>query len=118
MKCDFLPTPRKFNPIESITLKDMGSIQLDLDEQLTFVTENGQKNDIVRKSWGYYLTNSLNHTLKRQGFKTALVGSSFGGRKSLFVKLVEEKKQNEFLSYLAANSSELICWLDEWFDKD
>lgn len=107
--------PRKFTPLKGFWLKDMGQISLGNDEQVTFKTKSGKRNDLIQKDWGFYLCNSVNYNLKNQGFKTALVVSSFGGNKRLFVNLVEKEKMRSFLKYVKRNKSEIICWLDEWF---
>ena len=48
-------SPRPFSPLPGIQLKDVGTIELSPDEQVTFKLESGRKNDIVRKKWGFYL---------------------------------------------------------------
>lgn len=115
MRTKFYAKPRKFRPIKGLTLKDMGEVFLDIDEQVTFRTKSGRKNDVVQKSWGFYISNSLNHNLKNQGFKVALALSRAGGNARLFVNLVEKEKMKSFLSYIKRDKSEIICWLDEWF---
>ena len=106
--------PRIFNPIKGITLKDMGNIHLNCDEQITFVTDSLKSNDVVKKEWGFYLSNSLNSNLKLKGFKTALVESSFNDTKTLFINLVEIEMIDKFHDYLKTYNCRIICWLDEW----
>ncbi len=117
MDLDLRTTPRSFSPAPGLTLHDMGAIHLAPEEQLTFTTETGKRNDLIRKSWGYYLSNSINHTLRQQGFRTALVLSRLSPQPRLFLNLVEEEKLHEFLEYLQANQAEVLCWLDNWLPR-
>jgi hypothetical protein len=106
--------PRVFNPHEDIILKDIGEVVLEDNEQLTFKTKSGKKNDIVKKEWGFYLSNSLNCNLKKKGFKTALVVSYASNPPGTFLNLVEVEKMDLFKKYLSDFNSKIICWLDEW----
>lgn len=114
MKINIHKNPRKFKPIPTIELKDMGDIILEENEQITFKTRSNKTNDITRKEWGFYLTNSINHTLKSQGLKTALVFgiNELGAR--FYINLVEIKKMDLFNEYLKKFNSRVVCWLDEW----
>lgn len=116
MKQDLHQPPRDFSPYPGITLRDMGDVWLEPDEQLTLRTPSGAGNDVARKDWGYYLTNSLNVNLRAQGLKTALV-ASVTNQPRLYVLLVEEGKCAAFDAYLAKYGMKLVAWLDEWFDK-
>ena len=71
-------------------------------------------NQITKKDWGFYLTNSCNSTLKKNNFKTALVVSQLTKKNKIFVKIVHKKKLKEFDKYLRDNKSFLLSWLDEW----
>ena len=106
--------PRVFSPLPGLYLKDMGWLKLAADEQVTFWTDSGKRNDIVRKSWGFYLGNSLNANLSAQGFKTALIISHASNPPRLFLNLVEQSKMREFDAYLLEVNAEVACWLDEW----
>lgn len=117
MKFKVNEPPREFSPLDTITLKDMGTVVLDENEQLTFQTASGLTNDITQKEWGYYLSRSLNHNLKQQGFKTALVMSYASLPPRLFLNLVEVAKLEEFKQYLKSNQSQVVCWLDEWIPE-
>lgn len=101
--------PREFdgagNPI-----KDFGDIHLGFREQVTFVTPSGRRSDFTAMPWGFYLTNSLNGRLRKEGFKTALVKSASG---RLYLNLVEEDKISDFKAYLDAQNSKILSWLDE-----
>ncbi|NDV27182.1 hypothetical protein [Desulfovibrio sp. JC010] len=114
MKMDIKETPREFKATPKVTLKDCGTIFLDADEQFTFETETGKRHDLTRKEWGWYLSNSVNASLKKQGYKTAIVMSMLTGVPKIVVNLVEEDKVDEFLAYLEQNDSRVISWLDEW----
>jgi SAM-dependent methyltransferase len=94
---------------EVIHLKDCGRVALEPDEQVTFVTESGTEYDVVRKSWGYYATPSLNSRLPSFGLKSALVRS--GDR--LYLLLVEADKEAEFHAYLERQGMEVASWLDQ-----
>jgi hypothetical protein len=113
MKQDLHQPPREFSPYPGITLSDMGDIWLAGDEQVTMRTQQGAGNDVVRKEWGFYLTNSLNANLKAQGFKTALV-SSGTAEPRLYVLLVEAEKLDTFQAYLREYGMVLQAWLEEW----
>ena len=113
MKHDLHHPPREFSPYPGLTLQDMGDVWLETDEQLTFVTPDGAGNDVVRKEWGFYLTNSLNVRLRSQGFKTALVSSGTNDPR-LYVLMVEDSKRKVFDAYLEKYCMRLVVWLYEW----
>jgi len=94
---------------EVIHLKDCGRVVLEPDEQITFVTESGTEYDVVRKSWGYYATPSLNSRLPSFGLKPVLVRS--GDR--FYLLLVENSKEGEFHAYLQRQGMEVMGWLDQ-----
>ena len=71
-------------------------------------------NHITKKKWGYYLTDSSNHTLKKNGFKTAIVVSQLTKKNKIFVNIVHEKRIAEFQKYLVENKSFVLSWLDQW----
>ena len=109
---------REFTPTEGIVLKDFGEIQLDVNEQVTVTTGTGPGNDIVRKNWGFYLTNSLNHSLRRRGFRTALIVGETSLAPKLFIALVEEARTDQFLMELSATNSRILTWLDTWLPSE
>lgn len=94
---------------EKIRLKDCARIELEPDEQVTFVTSSGTEYDVVRKTWGYYATPSLNGRLPGFGLKVALVQS--GDR--LYLLLVEKGKEKEFEGYLKDQGMEVLSWLSD-----
>ena len=111
MKFDKKIPPRNFKVglNKSITIKDCGSIVLEKDEQVTFLTSKSAEYDVVRKSWGFYATPSINGRLKNFGLKTALVKNKFD---QYYIMLVEEDSKEDFLKYLKDESNEIITWLD------
>jgi len=116
MRFQKLKKPRKFSPLPGVELQDMGNVYLRPDEQLTFVTESGKGNDIVRKPWGFYLSNSVSPNLKKKGFKTAILYSPMKPPR-IYINLVEIKKMKEFKQYLKKFNVSVLCWLDEWFEE-
>lgn len=111
MKLVPLDPPRTFavGHNREVEIKDCGRLELSPDEQVTFVTPSGSEYDVVRKSWGYYATPSLNHRLPAFGLRPALVRS--GDR--IFLLLVEAGKEDEFSDYLGSQKMELLCWLHD-----
>lgn len=93
-----------------VTLRDCATIDLDADEQVTFVTGSGAEYDVARKDWGFYATPSVNGRLKSFGLRTALVTSATGLR---YLMIVEEARAAEFLDYLDSQDLGLTCWLDD-----
>lgn len=117
MKVNINEKPRIFKPLEGLELKDMGSINLELEEQVTFNIDKNKSCDVVRKEWGFYLSgNSLNATLKEKGLKTALTISYASNPPRLYINLVEEDKMDIYKKYLSDFNAKVICWLDEWCD--
>ena len=104
--------PRAFDvgQAQVIQLKDCGRIELAPDEQVTFLTEAGGEYDVVRKSWGFYATPSLNGRLKRFGLRAALVKSPPG---KFYVVLVEQGKEFAFEQYAVLERYRLVGWLDD-----
>lgn len=103
--------PRLFSvgPRGEIQLKDCARIELEADEQVTFVTESGGEYDLVRKSWGFYATPSLNQRLLKFGLRGALIKSPDG---KFYVFLVERGKEADFKRYVDSENLKVITWLD------
>ena len=114
MKARLKSEPRKFAPLVGLEIGDCGEVELGIDEQITVVTEAGRGNDIIRKEWGFYLSNSLNANLAAKGFKTALVVSYASAPPRIYLNLVERDKMAAFEAYLRAFDARVLCWLDEW----
>ncbi len=113
MKAHVHEEPRRFTvglskPIE---LCDCAHITLEADEQVTFVSEGEPRRelDVVRKSWGYYATPSLNGRLPRMGLRAALVRNRLG---HFFVVLIESGKEAAFAAYAAEEELTHVTWMD------
>jgi hypothetical protein len=96
---------------EPIELKDCAHVHLAPDEQITFITQGGSEYDVVRKSWGYYATPSLNGRLKQFGLRAVLVKSDHTGKYNIF--LLEKGKDPEFYRYLELQGHRVIAWMDD-----
>lgn len=111
MRFDPKDPPRRYTvgwgtPFE---MSDCGTVALEPDEQVTFVTPGGAEYDVARKSWGFYATPSLNARLQGFGLRAVLVKNRIG---RFFVLLVEQGHEPEFDTYVAEEELELVCWLD------
>jgi hypothetical protein len=104
--------PRSFQVglTQAVTMVDCGRVELEPDEQVTFVTPGGAEYDVARKSWGFYATPSLNHRLPRLGLRAALLRNRLG---HLFVVLVERGHEEGFAAYAQAEQLRIERWLDE-----
>lgn len=106
--------PRRFQVGERlIEIQDCGRVQLAPDEQVTHVTDSGAEFDVVRKTWGFYATPSLNGRLARFGLRGALVRNPEG---RYYILLAERGRIGEFEQYLAEERAEVVTWLDR--DED
>jgi hypothetical protein len=112
MKIIELKPARQFKVGRSgqIVLNDCGRILLGNDEQVTFCTDSGHEYDVVRKSFGYYATPSINSRLARFGYSTALVKNKSG---HFFVLLVEKGREDCLRQYLRSEELRLICKLND-----
>ena len=95
---------------KKISISDMGDIHLEPDEQVTFVTDDGDRHDFCRKNWGFYATPSINSRLKNENFITALVVNK---NNNLYVMVVEKSKIKEFRKYLKYDDLTVISWLGD-----
>ena len=84
--------PRKFSPLPGVTISDCGEVELDVDEQITLCLEPGRGNDLIRKTWGFYLSNSLNANLVGKGFRMALVVSYASDPPRTYLNMVATEK--------------------------
>lgn len=100
--------PRRFRA-GTVELADCGTIDLAPDEQVTLRAADGEY-DVVRKSWGFYATPSLNHRLPRAGLRPVLIRNRDG---RFFVVLVERDADREFARYLEDERLEVAAWLDD-----
>lgn len=112
MNINHIQPPRVFKA--GVHISHCADIELKADEQVTFVTESKKEYDVVRKSWGFFATPSINNRLKKFGFRTAIIEDSIG---KIFLCLVEEGKEEEFESFLKSDESHIFCWLDDQFIK-
>ncbi len=103
--------PRRFTVGNTVRfeMQDCGTMHLQPNEQLTFVTEQGAEYDLARKDWGFYATPSLNSRLLNFGLRGVLVKNCLG---RYFLMLVERGKEALFDDYLKVEVLELICWMD------
>lgn len=90
-------------------MNDCGRIELDPDEQVTFVTAAGAEYDVARKSWGFYATPSTNGRLAGFGWRTALIRNAVG---RFFVVLVERGQDEAFRRYIEDEQQTIVVWLD------
>ena len=104
-------TPRNFlvSKKNNIYLKDVGKVNLGINENLTFTSSGSKKYEVCRKDWGYYATPSINSRLKKNGFKTALAKQ----KKKYFILLVDKKKISKFKTYCRIENYKIIKWLDK-----
>ncbi|MCX7307270.1 MAG: hypothetical protein NTZ72_04685 [Afipia sp.] len=111
MKFEPKNPPREFEVGYDVkgTIRDCGSIRLDADEQVTFLTEQGGEYDLTRKSWGFYATPSLNGRLANFNLRAVLVKNRVD---RFFVMLVERGKEEAFDRYVKAEPLKVVAWLD------
>jgi len=95
---------------KEIKIDDCGSIILENNEQITFLTKSNKEYDVVKKDWGFYATPSVNNRLCKQGFKCALVKNNEGHH---YVMLVQKDKLKNFESYISNEKNHIVMWLDE-----
>lgn len=112
MKFDRKDPPRLFEVGNSVkfNMKDCGTIALDDDEQVTFVTPGGAEYDVSRKDWGFYATPSLNGRLEQFGLRSVLIVNRGTGR--YFLLLVEAGKEAAFDAYCQQENLAVVAWLD------
>jgi hypothetical protein len=104
--------PRRYRVgnVAGFDILDCGSLLLQAEEQVTFVTDGGGEFDVTRKSWGFYATPSLNSRLAQFGLRAVLTYSEKDRR--YFVLLVEQGHEVGFRSYLDREGLEIVSWLD------
>jgi hypothetical protein len=104
--------PRKFavGNAARFDMKDCGTMQLEPDEQVTFVTGQGAEYDVARKDWGFYATPSLNGRLAGFGLRGVLIQNR--ETKRYFVLLVERGRESAFDAYMAAENLRIVAWMD------
>ena len=112
MRFDPRDPPRRFEVGwgPRFDMKDCGSMALEPDEQVTFVTPDGGEYDVARKDWGFYATPSINARLVEFGLRTVLVRNRIG---RYFVLLVERGKEPLFERYVADEDLAVVMWMDD-----
>ena len=98
---------RKFKVgLTNIILKDVGSIRLNNDEIITF--KYGKKNyDFGKKNWGFYISQSINSRVKKEGFKIVLVKNIYD--KYYLMAVLNKKK---FKEYCKKEKQKIIKWFN------
>jgi hypothetical protein len=109
VKVEQFDVPRRFTVL-GIGIAHSANIELEDDEQVTFVTGSGTEFDVVRKSWGYYGTPSLNQRLPDNGLRPVLVRGDRSGK--MYVLFVENGKEADFYEYVEWDQMTIVCWLD------
>ena len=109
--------PREFGVgYRGATIKHVADLELGDDEQVTMRTESGTELDVVRKSWGYYATPSMNGRLAEHGLRAALViGVPRQEEQSqrMYLLLVERGREADFEQYAEAEGMRVVAWLDD-----
>lgn len=108
MRVKRIEPAREFQ-VGAITLRHSADIELEPDEQITLVTPSATEYDVVRKSWGYYATPSMNRRLADHRLRAALTANA-DGRVALM--LVERGCEHDFDAYLADQRMRVVAWLD------
>lgn len=103
--------PREFEVGYDVkgVIRDCGTMRLEPDEQVTFVTDDGGEYDLTRKEWGFYATPSLNGRLAGFNLRAVLVKNRID---RFFVMLVERGKEEAFDRYVRQEPLKIVAWLD------
>lgn len=111
MKLAHIDPPRQFDSDGSgrFMISDCARIELQAEEQITFVAPSSSEFDVARKPWGYYATPSLNGRLPSKGLRPVLESNS---HKRYYIHLFEDA-QEEFEEYLAFDEMHIVLWLYE-----
>lgn len=112
VKVDEKRPPRAFTVgrAKPITIQDCGTLRLEADEQVTFLTSRGAEYDVARKAWGFYATPSTNGRLSTFGLRAALVKNEHG---RFYVMIVERGCEAAFEQYLSDEANHVVAWLDD-----
>lgn len=109
MRHDFKNPPRMFG-VGDVQIADHGKVHLNPWDMVSIVREGGHECDVTATDWGLYLAPSLNHRLRDNGYRVALVRNPQG---RLFLNAVLEHRMDAFLDYLEAQESVVVTWFDE-----
>ncbi|OUU50702.1 MAG: hypothetical protein CBC25_07635 [Pelagibacteraceae bacterium TMED65] len=107
MKIKIFKKPRLFQ-VNQITIKDFGKIKLKKNEMVSFVTKSKKEYDFTAKDWGFYVTQSINGRLKKEGFKIVIVKNKLG---KFYVMAVEKEKIKIFKKFCLKENKKIIKWL-------
>ena len=110
MKTTIKKNPRVFFVSNGIR-HDYGTIQLDQDEQITFVFPGTSEYDVTRTSWGLYATPSMNYRLPKFGLRAALIRTP---EPRYHIVIVQKEKERMFKYDMEKNSYSIITWFDQW----
>lgn len=82
----------------NILITQKAKIKLNTNEQISFYSNDLNKieNEICKKSWGYYLTPSIDKSLKKYGQKVFIMKNS---KKNSYLVIVNNSKLREFKKY-------------------
>lgn len=108
MRVELLQPPREFG-VGDVVIRHAANVELEPDEQITLTTASGTEFDVVRKSWGYYATPTLNRRLVAHGLRAALVATA-DDRVALL--MVERGHEDDFDAYVAGQEMRVLVWLD------
>ncbi len=106
-----VPRPFVVGIKKKLIIKEMGTVYLTPNEQLTFITGSKKKYDFTRKNWGFYATPSINSRLKKEGFKTALTKNPIN---RIFVMIIEKENMLKFKKYCKDHKLKILFWLDKY----
>lgn len=84
-------------------------VELDTDEQVTFVSRTGSEFDVARKAWGYYATPSLNKRLPDHRLRPVL---TMNPDNKMALLLVEIGHEAAFEEYMTSQGMRVVWWLD------
>jgi len=112
MKINIKKPSRKFRvgSNKKLTISHVASLKLKSNEQITFVDSEKKEYDVVKKSWGYYATPSVNDRLKKNNYKTAIVKNK---KKQIYVMIVKKKSLKLFEKYIKTHENKILYWLDD-----
>jgi len=102
--------------IRSIVVSHVADIELGADEMITFTGPDAHEYDVVKKSWGYYATPSIDKRLPAYGLRAGLMRNI--DTRHCFVVLVRDNALDDWQSYMADERQELVGWLDELTQDD
>ena len=93
---------------KNIILSDTGSIDLKNNEIITFKFKKFNY-DFGKKNWGFYISQSINVRVKKEGFKIVLVKNLFN---KYYLMAVARGKKRIFLNYCEKEKQKIIKWFD------